>query len=72
MKVKINEETIEPALKAVKALRTIREVINDEFGERCPDFEAFCPTCVAWSHFDAVEQAVNHYIDNKMNCEVNK
>ena len=33
----------------------IAEAVKAHWGERCPDFDADCKTCAAWSEFDTLE-----------------
>jgi hypothetical protein len=32
------------------------ELIEQEYGERCPDFEPGCPCCEMWAHYDAIRR----------------
>ncbi len=36
-------------------MRYIAEAVKAHWGERCPDFDADCKTCAAWSEFDTLE-----------------
>lgn len=39
-----------------EALETLSETISNLYGDRCPDHEVGCATCVAWAIYDIVER----------------
>jgi len=34
------------------------KVMQEYWGERCPDFEPECPACKAWKHFDRTNEVM--------------
>jgi hypothetical protein len=44
-------DTVVESLLPVLQARTLR-LMNEEWGERCPDFEPSCSCCQAWAFYD--------------------
>jgi hypothetical protein len=38
--------------EVIKADELVKEAITEWWGERCPDFDPHCRTCLAWQFFD--------------------
>jgi hypothetical protein len=36
-------------------MKLIAELITEEYGERCPDFDPRCHTCKIWAEYDEAE-----------------
>lgn len=41
-----------------RAFEDLAAIIEDAYGERCPDYDYGCATCIAWKTLDDLEKII--------------